>query len=178
MLGALAKRRKMSLDYQSVWTTQGINEILEAALTTIAKAVNEDITRPPQGISNISEWCKREGCWARLEEHTEAISKLMPEAFWTSLVSADESRFEAKTARQTQQIDNGIEAQRQVISIPVATWKDLYAQLNAKRLLSPKELGILDVAVQMPKKIPTEKQSQILIAILEKGRAEGVRLPE
>jgi hypothetical protein len=102
----------------------------------------------------------------------------MPGEFWTSLVSADDSRFEAKTARQTQKIDNGIEAQRQVISIPVATWKDLYVRLNAKRLLSLKEVGILDVAVQMPKKIPTEKQSEILIAILEKGRAEGLPLPD
>jgi hypothetical protein len=177
MVGALTKRRKMTLDYQRIWAAQGIDDVLEAALTTIAKAVNEDITRPPQGISNISEWCKREGCWARLEEQTEAISKLMTEAFWTSLVSADDSRFEAKAARQTQKIDNGIEAQRQVISIPVTTWKNLYTQLNAKKLLTPKEVGILDVAVQMPKKIPTEKQSEILIAILEKGRAEGLPMP-
>ena len=40
-----------------------IDDVLSQALIIIATAVNKDIIRRPQGISNISEWCKREGCY-------------------------------------------------------------------------------------------------------------------
>lgn len=46
--------------------------------------------------------------------------------------------------------------------------------LNGKRLLSPKEIGILQIAGQVPNKIPTEKQSAILLDILAKARQEGI----
>jgi hypothetical protein len=49
--------------------------------------------------------------------------------------------------------------------------------MNTKRLLTPKEIGFMNVAAQMPAKIPTESQSRVLISILEKGREEGIELP-
>lgn len=177
-LGEITKRRKLSVDYQRIWAAQAIDDILIEALAIIAVAVNEDITHPPQAISNISEWAKKDGCWVRLIEQVDIISAGLPATFWTSLVSLDENRQEARTARQTQKIDNGIEAQRQVFSIPSSIWQSLSTQMSSKRLLTPKEIGILNIAVQMPGKIPTEAQSKILIAILEKGRAEGFFVPD
>jgi hypothetical protein len=135
--------------------------------------VNEDITHPPQAISNISEWAKKDGCWIRLTERADAIRTELSEAFWSSLVSLDENRHEAKTARQTQKIDNGIEAQRRVFAVPASIWHSLSVQMSSKRLLTQKEIDTLKIAVQMPKKIPTESQAKVLITILEKGRAEG-----
>jgi hypothetical protein len=37
---------------------------------------------------------------------------------------------------------------------------------------------VMNIAAQMPSKIPTESQSRILLAVLEKGRAEGLQVPE
>jgi hypothetical protein len=82
MLGEVTKRRKTTVDYQRIWSAQAIDDVLSEALATIATAVNEDITRPPQGISNISEWCKREGCWTRLLDQADHIADLLPEDFW------------------------------------------------------------------------------------------------
>jgi len=45
---------------------------------------------------------------------------------------------------------------------------------TSRRLLSPKEAGILRIAEQMPEKIPTEKQSVVLIEILGKAQQEGI----
>ena len=42
--------------------------------------------------------------------------------------------------------------------------------------VSPKEMGILKIAQQIPDKIPTEKQSVVLMDILEKARAEGLHV--
>ena len=120
---------------------------------------------------------KREACWTRLSAKADDIGALLPEEFWPALHSADETRQEVRTARQTQKIDNGIEAQRQVIGVPRDVWQSLSAELSAKRLLSPKELGVIQIAAQMPAKIPTENQSRILLGVLEKGRAEGCHIP-
>jgi hypothetical protein len=178
MLGEITKRRHLGVDYQRIWSSQSLDGITTDALVTIATAVNEEITHPPAGISNISEWAKREACWTRLAAKADEIAALLPDEFWASLASADETKEEAKTARQTQKIDNGIEAQRQVIAIPAAVWESLSGQLKARRLLTPKEQGVVNIASQMPAKIPTESQSRVLLGVLEKSRAEGLHVPE
>jgi hypothetical protein len=174
MLGEITKRRKASVDYQRIWAAQAVDVVLSEALVTIATAINEDIIRPPQGISNISEWCKREGCWARLLDQADNIAELLPEAFWTGLASAEDNRHDAKTARQTQKIDNGIEVQRQVFEVPPAQWSAILREGSSRRLLTPKEVGVLQIAAQMPARIPTERQSAILIEILGKAQQEGI----
>lgn len=98
----------------------------------------------------------------------------MPDEFWNDLVSGEEAATAVKSAKKTQKIDNGIDAQRKVISIPAAEWKKLQQLLTAKRLLSPKEQGILNIAVQLPSKIPTEKQCAVLLDTIDKARAEGM----
>ena len=178
MLGEIARRRKTTVDYQRIWNIQAVDEMLSQALAIIAAAVNESIIRPPQGISNISEWCKREGCWTRLVEQAEDIAKLLPEELWAGFSSAEDNKNETKSARQTQKIDNGIEAQRQVIAIAPATWQRLRSQMSAKRLLTPKEVGIMQIAAQIPNKIPSESQSRVLLEILRRSQVEGFTVPE
>ena len=178
ILGEITRLRKVTVNYQRIWSSQEVDEVLTRVLEIIAKAVNSIITQPPPGISNISEWCKKDSCWDRLTEQATAISRLLPEKFWVELISVEDSQLDAKAARETQKIDNGIEAQRQVIAIPASRWQSICEQMNAKHLLTPKELSIMNVAAQIPTKIPTESQSHVLIGILEKSRSEGVVLPE
>lgn len=174
MLGEVTKRRKVTVDYQRIWSVQAIDDVLSEALVTIATAVNEDIIRPPQGISNISEWCKREGCWTRLVEEADNIAELLPEAFWTGLASVEENRHEVKAARQTQKIDNGIEVQRQVFDILPAQWSLILSEGTKRRLLTEKEIGVLQIAEQIPSKIPTERQSAVLMEVLGRAQQEGI----
>jgi hypothetical protein len=46
-----------------------------------ARFVNDDIIYPPQGISNISEWCKKDACWSRLQSNIEKLEKSLPDEF-------------------------------------------------------------------------------------------------
>ncbi len=82
--------------------------------------------------------------------------------------------IEVKAAKQTQKIDNGIEAQKRVFEITVEQWSKLHSALSAKHLLSPKEIGVLNIAMQMPVKIPTERQCIILLETVEKASSEGI----
>lgn len=174
VLSEITMRRRKSLDFLRIWNMHGVNTTLSSALTIVSQAVNEDIIRPPQGISNISEWCKKDACWTRLQSRIEDIEKLLPSEFDDQLLSLEDQALEVKTAKQTQKVDNGIEAQRRVLEIPAAQWKRLHQALSVKHLLTPKELGILNIAMQIPAKIPTERQCAVLLDALEKGRSEGV----
>ena len=152
--------------------------MLEDAIAVVSGVVNDDITKPPHGISNISEWCKKEACWTRIQARIEAIANLLPPEFYDGLVSVDDQAAIVKTARQTQRIDNGIEAQRKVLAIPATQWDHICRSLSARDLLTPKEVGVLKVAMQIPSKLPTEKQCLLLLAVLEKGRVEGIIVSE
>jgi len=60
------------------------------------------------------------------------------------------------------------------MSVPAASWAELSRRLTAKRLLTPKEIQILNIAAQIPSKIPTDRQCMVLIEIFDKGRHEGM----
>ncbi|NTY39139.1 AIPR family protein [Burkholderia diffusa] len=174
ILSELAKRRKACLDFLAIWNAQGINPVLESALATMSEVANADIIRPPAGISNISEWCKKEACWTKIQTRIEEVEKLHPPEFYDQLLSLDDQAAETRSARQTQKVDNGIEAQRHVLAIPAEEWARLHQTLLEKELLTPKEVGILKVAMQIPAKLPTEKQCAILLDVLDRARMEGI----
>ena len=46
----------------------------------------------------------------------------------------------------------------------------------SKGLLSPDDQGILDVAISIPAKVPSEKQSLRTIEILQRLREEGCQM--
>ncbi|TIL42322.1 AIPR family protein [Mesorhizobium sp.] len=173
-LNEVCRRLGKSIDYLKVWNIQALPPTLRDALTIAAKHVNDDIVHPPAGISNISEWCKKDQCWTRLQGTLDKLQAALPEEFFEDLLSLEEQGEERKDAKATQKIDNGIEAQKQVFEIPAEQWKGFTQELSRRRVLTPKETGVLQIAAQMPSKIPTEKQCLVLIGVLEKARNEGL----
>lgn len=173
-LGEISRRLEKSIDYLKVWNLQALPPTLRDALTIAAKHVNEDIVHPPTGISNVSEWCKKEQCWTRLLGTMDKLTAILPEEFFDELLTQEQQSTERKDAKATQKIDNGIDAQRRVIEIPSAHWRSILQELSRRRLLTEKETGVLQIAIQIPVKIPSEKQSIILLDVLEKARQEGM----
>jgi hypothetical protein len=53
-------------------------------------------------------------------------------------------------------------------------WTKILDEGTRRKFLTPKEMGVLQIARQMPTKIPTEKQSIVLAAVLEKATSEGL----
>lgn len=173
-IGECSKRKNMSVDCGRIWNDQALPKSLMEALTIAAKFVNDDISAPPDGISNISEWCKKEGCWQRTLAKIPQLEKQLPEKFWKELVSVEQEMQEQKSAKKTQKIDDGIEAQKKVFEIASETWNQILVEGERKQVFSPKEISILNIAKKIPSKIPTEKQSSVLLEILEKAKLEGI----
>lgn len=174
MMGEIARRRNEVVNFQRIWAAQALDEDLSNALVMIAKAVAKNITAPPQGISNVSEWCKKEACWTQLVAEADLIASYLQNEIEELFLSLGETRHETKAARQTQKIDNGIEAQTQVFGIPKKRWTEIIQEGMNRKILTDKELGVLRIAEQIPLKIPTEKQCAVLIDILNKARLEGI----
>ncbi|MDV2116876.1 AIPR family protein [Alcaligenes faecalis] len=178
VLAEIARCRNGAIDFLAIWNAQKVDPILEAAIASAASVVNEDIIDPPPGISNIGEWCKREGCWTRIQAKSNVIAARLDSGFFDQLVSLDEQVETERSARKTQKIDDGIEAQKKVLAVPSVDWIRLNRTLLEKGVLTPKEMGVLKIAMQIPLKIPTEKQCAVLLEIIEKGRLEGVILKD
>ena len=174
VLADITKRRKESIDFLGVWNAQMVDTVLEDTIAVVSGVVNDDITKPPHGISNISEWCKKEACWTRIQARADVIANMLPPKFYDRLVLLGEQVAAVRSAKQTQKIDNGIEAQRAVITVPVERWNRVYQFLLERNLLMPKEVGVLEVAMKIPAKLPTDKQSMLLLGVLEKARLEGL----
>ena len=173
-ISEVCKQRKRSVDFMGIWNTQRLHSSLIEALTFSSVFVNEHITQPPQGIANITEWCKKDACWQRIEAQVTRLESSLPQAFWDNLVSLEEPKAMERDAKKIQKIDDGIALQRQVFDVPVKDWTLILEQGMKKRFLTPKEVGILRIAQQIPAKIPSEKQSAVLMAVLEKAREEGI----
>lgn len=177
LLAELARRRKRMIDFIAVWDAQAIDSVLGSAIRTAATSVYEEIMSPPVGISNISEWCKKEACWQRLvSARVLDLEKSLPRGFFDRLVTPEDHVVAVREAKKTQHIDDGIDAQRRVLSIPASDWVRVRETLAAGDGLTPKEGGVLAVAIQIPAKLPTDKQSIVLLRLLEKARLEGLVL--
>lgn len=173
-INELCQRAEKAVDFQRCWNNQKVYDELAEALRKAAKFVNDDISDPPQGISNISEWCKKDSCWGRIQGRIDQLEANINLSFLKSLAGADEIKTQELHAKKTQQIDDGIDAQRRVLEVPALKWSKIRQLGLERRLLSEKEVGVIRVAEQIPQKIPSEKQSEILLGVLEKARLEGI----
>lgn len=174
LLSRLCADMGKSFDFMKVWESQDITDVMRDAIEITAKVVFDSIMTPMAGVSNISEWCKKEACWDRCQLKSGELKSLLPKPFLSGLVDKENVVKKVTSAAKVQKIDNGIEAQKKVMSIPAAKWRQIMADGDKKNIFSPMETGILQVASQIPAKIPSEKQSVILIGVLEKASLEGI----
>jgi hypothetical protein len=176
VIGEIVKARKLAIDFQRIWNNQTSDDALMRSLGIVAAEVNDDLIHPPQGISNIGEWAKKDGAWVRMLPKIRHIADKLPDDFWTFLVSVDDDKFGVKSAKQTQKIDDGIGAQTAVVKAGPDFWRSVLAWAVEHRMLTPTERGILETAAAMPRKMPSEKQSLIVMDTLRKLQTDGCQL--
>lgn len=161
----------LRFDFDTVWKKQGISANLKAALTIAASAVHTVVTDPIAGMHNVTEWAKTEACWSRVA----ALRIPWPEGMLDGLRVVGNRNDARRAGIREQKMLNGIEAQIAVIQAGADFWKDLKEWGASRRLLTPTESGILDVA-SIAGRIPSEKQSIVLIKTLKRLHTEGCQL--
>ena len=163
------KERGRAVDFQRVWRRQAPGASMEDALAAVAEAVHDVLINPPLGVSNVTEWAKRQACWARVRD---LVIGWLP-AFEDDLISVEERRDEERNSRREQRELNGIEVQIAVVTAGPGFWEDALAWGTERRLLTPTEEGVLRVATNRTGRTPNEKQSVRAVEALRKLQAEG-----
>lgn len=177
ILAHLIQKQRKSFDSTKLWTEQTVSQIIQESLAKIAKTVHDVIIRTSEseGVSNVSEWCKRDGCWEYIKAGSNHLGEVISNELSQYLVDESIVEEEEEAATKIQKTDNGIEAQTVIVKVPGDQWKLLLDQSKMIRL-TDKEKGILNIATQIPKKIPTPKQCEILLRLLTRAEEEGIRL--
>ena len=158
-----------TVNFDSIWLAQKLSPSMRSVFTRITEAVHDVIVDTPAGVSNVTEWAKQQACWSRVAD----LKIDLPKDLKGDLTSRDKQREIERSARKDQKILNGIEAQTMVVNAGGAFWRTIKEWGFEKKLLSSKDTGILDVAVSVPKKIPSEKQCLAVVSILRRLEAEG-----
>lgn len=162
----------MYVDFSGVWHRQKISDAFHRTLEKVSYHIHNIITDTPENTSNVTEWCKREGCWLKVK----AFAMDLGEGFISELKGKEQLAEARKDARKIQRTDDGISCQKLVIDMGPEKWKEIGTFGLQGRHLSEKDMGILQVAVNMPSRLPTENQSKYLIRLLKRLEGEGLHL--
>ncbi len=157
------------VDLDAVWRRQAVSRDLNDTLLLAAEAASVVITNPEAGVNNITEWAKKQACWAALQR----VEVDYGPDLVSCTIEPEEARATHRDERRKTAMISGIEAQARVVDAGGDFWNRLREWGGSKRLLSPKEAGILRTCGMLPTKIPSEKQAIIAIGLLEMARAEG-----
>ena len=155
---------KRVIDLDQIWRLQRVPEAVERAVLVAAEAANEVITNPPAGVRNMSEWAKKQACWAALAKRPLEYDSSLRDA----LVDPEDAKAHKRDERRARELKNGVEAQTEVVTQGPDYWSQLLTFGKSIRKLSPKEVGILEACAMLPAKIPSEKQSQAALGIADK----------
>jgi hypothetical protein len=166
----LVAARCVYIDFLKIWQMQKLPECLADQLLDIAEKVNERLSSRPESVtSNVSEWAKSETCWNAVRSEKIQLHGGVDEY----LIDVEHNSELEKDAGRTDAIQTAIHAQIAVVEKGADHWKLLRDWDSNNRKLTEKELGVLDIACAIPGRVPTEKQSHILIAAENRAKTEG-----
>lgn len=171
-LSQMVRESGRAIDFLQIWQKQTLPAAFAEELITIASTVNRLLLEPPPGTtSNVSEWAKQPACWNAVSSERIGLStRLRP-----FLVDIRADVVVERDAGKKQALQDGIHAQTYVVQKGAAHWVKLREWNEVHRKLSPMEMGILDTACALPRRIPSERQVPILIAAEKRALVEGFR---
>lgn len=163
----LERRGGLRLDLQQIWGRQEIEALLEMALSRVAARVAAEIKRTPPGVKNVSEYCKRQACWA-------AVSRMQIELgvdVSALVVDRQESKQRGREARVDKKLVDEVQ-----LDILIAKLVPRAAQVRAaaehERLLSPKSSAALNKLSRGSTGL-TKSEKRALAHLLENLEAAG-----
>lgn len=162
-----------SLDFQRIWRDQCVPQIILNELVNITKIVNDSINDPTRQTVNVTQWCKRAECWKRMQESCKYV--LSPKIL-DCCIDRKEELSEKAAARKDSKADAGIFAESEALEYGAENWKRLKDFVFARKMsLTAKQVAALEIAVQIPAKLPSSTQAVLLIGLRDAALNEGFK---
>lgn len=150
---------KKFLPLSTIWDKQEVPACLLEDLLRIGDQINDLIQKTPAGVTNVTEWCKREACWQTAQQEQIFFS---PETK-ALLVDKEQRAEKVKDAGRNRKMLSGIEAVNSVAEKGAEYWCGFLDWNEKTKKLAHREVGVLNVAACYPSKIPTEKQAKVIL---------------
>lgn len=162
------------LNLDQIWSRQSISGVLETVIRELAIAVQRAILNPPEGMTNVGEWSKKEACWQSAQKLPITLSEEL--SSW--IVNKDDFRRAKSDGRKQGVQDDGITVQKTVLDLVASGyWQSLLKWPKSSEHLSELNRTLLVRAstVQGFMKINTEKEWRKLLEIKELCEEAGFR---
>jgi len=163
---------KYDLDLMSIWARQAVPTAVQSTLTELSELVYNMLTDSSRDVENVTQWCKREGCW----NSVQTIQYTITSDIRGCLITHDEQRTAVRDAKADRRIEKDADAMTKVVGIRADQWQCVRDFAVGKGMVTEDELLALRMACQLPRKIPNSFQSKMLIALLDKVYEEGFKL--
>lgn len=112
---------KQNFNFKIIWDEQAVDNDLFEEIEKIAKRIHFEIIKPPTGYSNISQWCKKEGCWTLIKDLK--IDLNVPKRFYKN---QEEVKYEKRQEKSLKKVDSIIEIQTFIFELPKDQWKQIF----------------------------------------------------
>ena len=158
------------LDFQRIWLAQEADDGLLELTDEIAKSVFAVLTADDRPVLNVTEWAKREKAW----EAVRSIRFAGGSDLVAFTVAGADAINAKRDERQDQKMLTGIAAQMHVVNQGSRYWNRLRTFAKALNMVSPKELGMLSIAIgETGRGIPSELQSAALVELESRAKGSG-----
>lgn len=144
------------LNLKSVWQTQDISAALRKQILSICEMVQDRIIRASEekGVRNVTEWCKKPGCWEDIKSLRVYISQQLA----AESLSPGEVRAAVKDGIKDQDLTNEAELLTRVFDLGGDYWGKVLEWGQKDARVSPNDMKTLSVAASIPRRIPTSWQ--------------------
>ena len=157
------------MNFDLIWRQQAVTEPVLATFVDAGNLAFQALTAERRPVQNVTEWAKRKDCW----DVVRAMKMTLPPDFTGTLVSTSEVQEEIQQAKRTQKIDNSIHVQSAVFEISRDSWEEVRSFGIEAKIVSPTDVGILDLVTGRKSGFPSERQSSRLLAVLQKAKDHG-----
>lgn len=157
-----------SLNLTQIWNAQALSVPLEEQLKEIMYVVNESITTENEE-ANVAQWCKKDTCWKKVQEKEV---RMYP-GFDKCLVTKKHEACEKRIARRDQRNTNLMHGLIEVVNNGPRYYENAYEWGVEHDMLNRTQRELLQVAIRMENKRPSEKQAKAIIDIVEMLRDGG-----
>lgn len=163
------ERMDKVIDLDTVWNVQRVPDGMLRSLLTACEAAADVITAPESGMRNITEWAKKQGCWASVMR----AEVKYPDDLENHLIEPQDAKAIQRDGRREEALISGIEAQAKVIELGGAFWERLRTWAAPNRAFSLRDDGIMKACGLMDRRLPSERQCVLAIDVLGRARQEG-----
>jgi len=173
-LSYLLEKEKKSIDFSTIWKRQEVPAYFIRELQKISKYINDYITNTPENFTNVSEWCKKDICWTRLKEILDNSDELqLSEEFVKHMITQEEVKYEEKTAKKEQKIDNTLQLLTKMYKLSIETWYEMIQWGKNRNLLSQSQINLLNLIPSG--KYPSDRQSKKILETIQYLEDEGMK---